>query len=456
MYNIFSLAPKDMQEIYRGTIVNPREGPEWACDVIQDGALVVNEDGRIGVVGKFEDTVGAKISEEAQIIDLGGRIIMPGLVDTHIHLPQYPIIARYGESLLKWLQTYTFPAERDFTPERAAALAPAFFQELLGNGTTTASVFSTINTASTNIAFDAAYKAGIRAIIGKVMMDQNSPDYLTEDPDVSLEESLELFRRWNDVDDRLHYAFTPRFAPTCSRELMEATAQTASEVGAYIQTHLSENLGELAWVKELFPWAKDYTDVYEQTGLLGPKTILAHGIYLSRRELKVLKRLGCSIAHCPTSNFFLKSGLFPMDEVKENGIPIGLATDVGGGHSMSMFQAMRDAISMQTALSDRFNRRHRKALGDIQPENVIYLATQGGANALGMGQNIGSLQSGKKADFIVLDMHRVIPDNPRAGLGVAEDKAGLLSQIVFQADRSVIDTTVVNGKVVYQRDTHRS
>jgi guanine deaminase len=428
-----------MREIYHAaTIINPQA--DLSCNVIEDGALVV-ENGLITSVGKYND-----LDDKTNTIELGQNIIMPGMVDTHVHLPQYPIIARYGYTLLEWLNKFTFPAERQFTPERASALAPVFFRELKRNGTTTAAVYSTVNKESTDIAFQEAEKAGIRAIIGKVMMNQNSPDYLIETTDNSLQDSIDLCQKWNgQANGKLMFAFTPRFAPTCSKELMEKTAIAAKQYGAYIQTHLSENEGEIEWVKQLFPWAANYTDVYDNVGLLGPKTILGHGIYLSPQELQVLEERGCSIAHCPVSNLDLQSGLFPMGEVHDAGVPIGLATDVGGGHNISMFRVMEKAIDMQTALSFSEPKKAKK----ITPENAISMATLGGAKALGLDRQIGNFEQGKKADFVVMNMGRVISENSAAGLGLAKGK-DLLSQIVFQADDRVIDRTVVDGVTVYQ------
>lgn len=410
-------------------------------------ALVVDEKGKIVKVGDY--TLLANEYPEAETTDLSGKLIVPGFVDAHVHLPQYPAIGLYGAGLLDWLNAYVFPAERDFTPEAADTLAPIFFDRLLANGVTTAAIYSSVGSDSTWKIFEWAEKKGLRAIIGKVMMDRNAPDYLLEDTRSSLVASQELCDHWHGRDGgRLLYAYTPRFAPSCSRELMEAVSGLARERGAYVQTHLSENSDEIEWVRQLFPESRNYTDVYARAGLLGPKTLLAHAIHIDQEEQRTLLAAEACLVHCPTSNLFLKSGLMPLAELVEMGQKVGLGSDVGGGPTLSPFSIMQAAIYVHNA--------RRLLLGnggfDVTPGLVLYLATLGGARALGLGRTTGSLEPGKDADFVVLDVSspdRAWPDRGEGELGE------LLSRLVFLSDDRNVEQTYVRGRLCYERQTTR-
>jgi guanine deaminase len=325
----------------------------------------------------------------AQFTDLGTRTIVPGFIDTHVHLPQFPIMGIGTGELLDWLRNYTYPEEARFAdPEHAAEVARQFFDALLANGTTTAAIYSSVHEIATDIAFSTAAGKGIRAFIGKVMMDRNVTDALLEGTEGSIAASVRLFEKWDGAGNgRLRYVFTPRFAGSCSMELMRRVGTIAQERSAFIQSHLSENSGEVAWVRTLFPAAASYTGVYEAAGLLGERSIMGHCIHLSPDEVALLSRSKTRVAFCPYSNRTLHSGTMPYARLRDAGLNIGLGTDVAGGPSLSMIDQMDQA--MQAA--------------NISETEALYLATLGGAKSLGLGDRIGSFEPGKDADFVVVE-----------------------------------------------------
>lgn len=415
-------------EVYRATLINPT--PEGGCRVIRDGGLVVS-DGRIQEMGEFSRIAKSRVRP----FDFRSHLILPGFVDTHVHLPQMGIAGIQAGTLLEWLEKLTFPAEEEFNPEKARTLSPLFFREMIRNGTTTAAVYSSSNAQSTEEAFKAAWDSRMRVIMGNVLMDRNAPKSLLRGQETSIPESDDLFNRWDRAGDgRLHYAYTPRFAIACSEGLMASAGQRARDTGAYVQTHLSENKGEIELVNELFPAAVDYTDVYDKLGLLQAKTILAHCIHLSPRELAAIKKAKCGIAHCPTSNVFLNSGIFPMGEVMKYGIPSGLGSDVGGGPTLSLFEVMRQTIASQRELA---HFKPELAFGGITPENVLFLATLGGARAMSLDTQIGSLDPGKKADFMVLD---------RSVFGSNLTDEALLSRVVYFGNSNAVSRVYIDGQ----------
>jgi guanine deaminase len=325
----------------------------------------------------------------AEFIDLGSRTIVPGFVDTHVHLPQFPIMGISTGELLDWLKNFTYPEEARFAdPDHATEVARQFFDALLANGTTTAAVYSSVHEAATDIAFSTAAGKGIRAFIGKVMMDRNVPDAVREGTEESIAASLRLFEKWDGAGNgRLRYVFTPRFAGSCSMELMRQVGTIAQERGAFIQSHLSENLSEVAWIRTLFPAVPSYAGVYEAAGLLGERSIMGHCIHLSPEEVTLLSRSKTKVAFCPYSNRTLRSGTMPYARLRDAGLNIGLGTDVAGGPSLSMIDQIDQA--MQAA--------------KISEPEALYLATLGGARSLGLGDRIGSFEAGKDADFVVME-----------------------------------------------------
>lgn len=432
--------PKDRKpRAHRGHIISPLPGG-GLLDV-RDGLLFVDEKGRIAYAGPFDEYDGSLPVDSLE--DHGKRLILPGFIDLHIHLPQVTQTARSGEHLLQWLDKYIFPAESRFSDlEHAEKIALWFFDELVRNGTTTAVVFTTIHKRAADCAFAVARRSGIRAVMGKVMMDENAPEELTETASVSLEESFELYEKWHGQDDgRLLYAYTPRFAVTSSRELLAGVGELLEKSpGSFMHTHLSESTGEIEFVARQFPGYRDYVDVYDRHGLLGERSILAHAIHLSDGELKVLADRKSVLAHCPSSNFFLKSGVFQYTRVLNAGIRFGLGSDVAAGPQMSMFGVMKDANYIQP--SDW-----------LTPRELFYRSTLAGAEALGLAERTGSLEQGKEADFIIVD--------PTRRTGIADDileqtTDDILSSMVFLGDDRIVISTFVRGECLFKKnEKHR-
>ena len=459
----------DSVTLYRGRFFNPVTPTR--TDFLSDGLLAVDGAGRIVAFGEADRIVGEYPG--AEVVDLRPALIIPGLIDTHAHLPQYDVVAMEGDELLSWLERYIFPAEARFAEaSHARRVARQFWREMLAHGTTTGVVYATVHQYATNIAFEEAERAGVRAVIGKVMMDRHSPPALLEETERSLRESEELCQTWHGRDGRLFYAFSPRFAPTCSRRLMQAVARLARRYDAYIQTHLAENLDELAWVAQLFPEAAHYTDVYARAGLLGPRTLLAHAIYLSEAEYELLAATNTRLCHCPRSNFFLKSGLMDLARAVERGLRVGLGTDVGAGPSLSLLHEMAaacfaskaryawerfyterlasleaDFAALGEAGRDLFERlKAALELGDtvtvVDPSRALYLATLGGAEVLGMEGHLGSFAVGKEADFVALDVTVL---DPARGHEPDRRPQDLLSQLVYRGDRQAVQGVWVRG-----------
>ncbi|MBU6183334.1 MAG: guanine deaminase [Verrucomicrobia bacterium] len=414
---------------------------------IPDGAILI-ENGRIAARGTFSEI--SKLPAAADAEWLGGPdcAVVPGLIDIHAHIPQYPFVARIEESLLPWLKRYIFPAEKNFRAAEARAFAPFFFESLACNGTTLAVLYAAIHEDSAHECFAAAEASGIRAIIGKVMMDRHS--YGDLEPDkilpVSIEQTRRLIQRWHGAaGGRLEYAVSPRFAVSCSAEMMRAAADLAREHGTWVQTHLSENHLEIETVRALFPEFPDYTSVYEGCGLLGPKTILGHCIHLSPAERAKLRASGSIIAHCPTSNLFLRSGTMPWDTIVEDGIPFGLASDVAGGPELSMWRVMRSALESQIARS--FSTPCRIPF----PAEIFHQSTQGAAEALGKGGQLGTLDPGKEADAVLIDLSEIIPSVEKPLLDPATTAEDLLPLLIHRAGPKSTLATLAAGKKIHLR-----
>lgn len=431
--------------LFRGHFLNPIAEDRYILHT--DGGIVVDGSGIILEVGAYHALQQQYPS--AVTVDCSDRLILPGFIDTHTHLPQLGAVALYGKELLEWLNAYIFPSEREFAPEAADRLCPLFFRSLLAHGVTTAAIYCSVRKDSTHVAFQWAEQTGIRAIIGKVMMDQHAPDLLMETTSQSLQASEEVCRRWHGAaNGRLLYAFTPRFAPTSSRFLMKAVGDLAGQYGAYIQTHIAEHPAELRWVKELFPEAHSYTDLYFGNGLLGPKTLLAHAVYVSPDERRLLADTGTCVSHCPTSNFFLKSGLMPLRELLDTGLHIGFGSDVAGGPTLSPFEIMRSAIYTHTA------RRFLPDFGggDITPATALYMATLGGAKALRLDERTGSLERGKEADFIIVNPQSLSPLPTERWVDLSPE--ALVSRLIFRGDDRVVEQTYVRGALCHDRRSH--
>jgi guanine deaminase len=424
--------------VYRARIFTPVADPfaggvESSHRYFEDGHLAVSGEGRIVSVGNWSD------APEGEIVDLSQKLIAPGFIDTHLHAPQLEMIGSYGGHLLEWLNRYTFPTERKFEdPEHARRVARAFYDELLRNGTLCALIFSTVHREATNIFFEEAERRGFRGIIGKTMMDRNAPDYLLDTPRQSYEDSRALLEKWHGRG-LLRYAITPRFAPTSTPAQLEAAGQLKHEFpDAWVHTHISENRNEVAWVQELFPEAAEYADVYDRYGLLSERTVLAHGVWLTPEELDLLSRRGTRISHCPNSNLFLGSGLFPLHRVLAAGVIVGLGSDIGAGTTPSLFNAMADAYKVQQVQNV-----------SLSPFHLWYLATLGGARALTLDGETGSLEAGKSADFLVLDLSATPLLAMRTGRATSLED--LLAGLIFMGDDRAVERSFIAGQCVSTR-----
>ena len=328
-----------------------------------------------------------------QRIDHAGKLILPGFIDTHVHSPQLDVIASYGTELLDWLNTYTFPAELRYAdPSHAEAGAKLFLDALIAHGTTAAVVFPTVHKVSAEALFGAARERGMRLVTGKVLMDRHAPDGLRDDVEQAERDCVELIERWHGLG-RLAYAVTVRFAPTSTpAQLAMAGRLCAEHDGVYMQTHVAENRAEVRWARDLFPEARSYLDVYARAGLLHARSVLAHGIWLDDEDRAALRASGAQIAHSPSSNLFLGSGLFGWRALEAAGAAVSLASDVGGGTSLSMLRTMADAYKVQALAGER-----------LTAWKALHAATLGAAQALGLDGEIGSLEAGRAADVCIWD-----------------------------------------------------
>lgn len=385
-----------MREAFRASIfhclADPGERDDAAAsEFFEDGLLIV-EDGGVVEAGPASALLES-LSADTHVEDLSGKLIVPGLIDCHVHYPQIDIIASYGEQLLDWLNRYAFPGEMRFADEQYARdVAKIFVDELVSNGTTTALVFATVHAHSADAIFEAAAAKGMRLIAGKVLMDSNCPAELRDDPESAYRDSKTLIERWHGKD-RLGYAITPRFALTSSEAQLEAAGRLAAEYpDVWVHTHLAENHDEVRQIAKLFPWSDSYLAVYERFGLLRERSVFAHCLHLQESECHLMAAKGGAAAHCPTSNMFLGSGLFDLRRLREASIRVGLGTDVGGGTSLSLLKTMREAYKVLHMQNQ-----------PLPPGRAIYLATLGAAEALYLDDRIGNFAAGKEADFVVLD-----------------------------------------------------
>jgi guanine deaminase len=381
---------------HRGEILHFLSDPQvsnndQSWQYFADGLLLI-EDGYVHSCGDAENLL-KNLPANTAITEHKNCLITSGFVDTHIHYPQCEIIAAYGEQLLKWLETYTFPTELKFTdPEYATTIARFFLDQLLSNGTTTALVFGSVHPQSVDAFFTEAQQRNLRMICGKVMMDRHAPDELLDTPETSYTESKQLIEKWHNKD-RLRYAVTPRFAPTSTPEQLAAAGRLLKEFpDVHFQTHLSENKKECQWVHDLFPERKNYLDVYDYYELLGKRSVFAHGIHLDDSEWQRLAETDSALSFCPRSNLFIGSGLFNLHQAYQYNVKVGLGTDVAGGDSFSILQTINEAYKVQQ-LQDQ----------SLSAFQSLYLATLGGAKSLDLDDKIGNFEAGKEADFVVMD-----------------------------------------------------
>jgi guanine deaminase len=415
-------------------------GPDNAPSAAQfiDDALLVVADGRVSAVGEYA-ALAPTLSPGTPVEDWRGKWILPGFVDTHVHYAQTDIIASPGEQLLEWLERYTFPEEGRFHDAgHATEVAGFFLDELLRNGTTTAMVFPTVHKASVDALFAAAEARGMRLITGKCLMDRHAPDFLRDTPESGDADSRELIDRWHGKG-RLAYAVTPRFAATSSeRQLALAGRLYAERDDLYVQSHVAENRAEVRWIAELFPSARSYLDVYDRYGLVGPRAVYAHCIWLDEADRTRMAASGAAASFCPTSNLFLGSGLFDRAAARRHGMHVTLGSDVGGGTSFSMFRTMHEAYKV-VQLSGQ-------SLGVL---DAFHLATLGAARALALDDRIGNLAMGKEADFVVIDP-AATPLLARR-FARARDLAERLFVLMMLADDRAVAATYVLGRRAHTR-----
>ncbi|MCA3556501.1 guanine deaminase [Aestuariivirga sp.] len=403
------------------------------------GAVAVGDDGAILWAGPR--ALLPRGFAQAEADDYGEMIVMPGFIDAHIHFPQYRMLAAPGKDLLDWLTRFTFPEESRYADAaHAQAAAKIFLQRLFAHGTTSALAFCSVHKTCADALFAAAQDAGMALVTGKTMMDRNAIPAVEDTPETGARETVALYEKWHGRD-RLRYAVTPRFAITSSDAQLKVSGELlASLPGALMQTHLSESPREIAFVKELFPWSKDYTDVYDRFGLLGERSLFAHGIHLSERECGRLSESGSTVVHCPTSNTFLGSGLMSMPRLSERGRPVhlGVATDVGGGVSYSMLATLGEAYKVQM-----LNGYKPSALG------LFHMATRGNAGRLKIAHETGALEQGKFADIVVLDPQATPVLASRHALSSSLEDV-LFSLMILGDDRAV-KATYVKGRKVHGR-----
>ncbi|MGB3492139.1 MAG: guanine deaminase [Elainellaceae cyanobacterium] len=441
-----SLSSQPSLKAIRGSFLDFVDDPFYMPEIdsvryLADGLLVL-ESGKIKAFGAY-DALQAEYGH-IPVTAYPDRLIMPGFIDTHIHYPQTEIIAAYGEQLLTWLNQYVFPTEAKFADKPyAREVAEIFLDQLLSNGTTTALVFTSVFPQSVDAFFEAADRRNLCMIAGKVMMDRHAPDSVCDTAESSYEETKALIQTWH-KKGRLRYAVTPRFAITSSDRQLQLAGQLLQEFpDVYLHTHLSENVDEVAWVKQLFPDCDGYLDTYDQAGLVTSRSVFAHGVQLTDAEFQRLSEAEAAIAFCPTSNLFLGSGLFKLEQAKstEHPVKVGLGTDVGAGTSFSLLQTANEAYKVAQL-------RNQK----LSPFKALFLATLGGAKALCLDQMLGNFDVGKDADFIVL--------NPRATplMAVRNDAATPVSleqladqtfALMMMGDDRAVEATYILAEVAY-------
>ncbi|MDR9394459.1 MAG: guanine deaminase [Roseovarius sp.] len=411
---------------------SPFDGPPDSAARL-DGAVLLR-DGRVAATGERAEM--RRLAPHAPIRDMGDALVTAGFIDAHAHYPQTAIIASWGKRLIDWLETYTFPEETRFAdPAHAARIAARYFDLTLAAGTTTVASFCTIHPESVGAFFTEARHRGLRALAGKTSMDRNAPAGLLDIAQSAYDDGKRLIARWHGAG-RLAYVITPRFAPTSTPAQLDALGQLwAEHPDCLMQTHLSEQVEEIDWVKSLFPAARDYLDVYESHGLLGARGLYGHAIHLEPRERDRLRETGAALVHCPTSNTFIGSGLFDMGARQAEGQRVALATDTGGGSSFSMLRTMAAAYEIGQLSGT-----------PLHPAQLYWLATTGGAQALHMDHLIGNVAPGMEADLIALDLAATPAIAQRAAR--ADDIWQALFPTIMMGDDRAVRAVWIGGSEV--------
>ncbi|WP_193176693.1 guanine deaminase [Oricola nitratireducens] len=428
-------------QLHRGRLLWFEREPEGADDTeafhyIEDGAIAV-AGGRIAWSGDWSDLPAAYRGRD--VVDHRPHLIVPGFIDCHIHFPQGQVVASYAGSLLEWLNTYTFVEEQKYgDPEHSERMAGRFLDMLLAHGTTTAVAYGSVHKGSVDALLGAALKRDMRMVAGKVMMDRNAPEPLTDTPQSGYDDAKALIGQWHGKG-RVEVAVTPRFALTSTEAQMEMAGALAQEhPDCLMQTHLSENHREIETVAQLFPWSKDYTDIYDHYGLLGPKSLFGHCIHQNEREIARMSESGSVAVFCPTSNLFLGSGLFSLDKMRSvtPNVRHAIATDIGGGTSWSMLRTLDEGYKVLNLQGQRYH-----------PLRSFFQATLGNAGAIGMSDRIGKLATGYEADFIVLD------SKASPAMALRAETVSTLSEELFlmqtMGDDRTVAASIVSGVTVH-------
>ena len=430
-----------MIQVFRSSILHfpqPTQEPDKEFEYFADGFLVTRN-GEILAVGPY-----SQLPEEfnaTPITNYSGKLIVPGLIDSHLHFPQTEMIASFGEQLLEWLQNYTFPTEAKFANEHyASAMADVFLSLLIANGTTTALVYSTVHKHAAAALFASAAKIDMRLIVGKVCMDRNCPDSLKDTPQSAQRDSADLIDAWHG-HKRLMYAITPRFAPTSSPAQFAALGELAQQYpDVFIQTHLSENKHEIAWVKQLYPQFSNYLAVYDHYNMVRERSIFGHCLHLDSDEWLVMQERNATVAFCPSSNLFLGSGLFDLEQAAKHNVPVTLATDVGAGTSFNMLRTLGEAYKVCQLNHTR-----------LSPLQGLYMMTMGSAIALNLEDCIGNLNPHTEADFVVLDPEFNELAKLRTNGRDFTDPKDLIFALSILGDERAIHATYVAGKNLYKK-----
>ena len=425
-------------KILKGTILSFKKNPffnniEESVNIIENGGILIKN----GIIAEVDNFLTIKKKNPlAKTYDYGRHLITAGFIDCHMHYPQTGIISSFGKRLIDWLNDYTFPEEKKFIdPEYASKIASLTLNLCLQNGTTTVSSFCTSSPTSVNKFFEEANKREMCVVAGKTCMNRNAPDYLLDTVNSSYDESKKLIEKWHKTN-RLVYTISPRFAPTSTPEQLECLGNLWSEFpDCLMQTHLSEQEEEIHWVKNLFPNATNYLNVYEQFDLVRENSIFGHCIHLSDKELDILQERNSSVAHCPTSNLFIGSGIFNLRSFNEKKIKVGLATDTGGGTFFSMLKTMSETYKISQL--SQFS---------IHPAQLLWLATMGSSTALNLQKEIGNIEKNYFADLNVIDLSSTQEIDQR------KSRANNIWEAIFptliMGDDRAIKSTWVNGNEI--------
>jgi guanine deaminase len=422
-----------MKTILRSNFLNPVNHDK--CDLMSDYYLTIDEQGKITSLEPYSDKL---VSDNDRFIDLSNCVITPGFIDLHSHLPQFSAIGIGKGTLLSWLSNYIIPLESKFVDEQFAyEQSVLFFNEALSFGTTTIITYCSIHRNATSIAFETASDLGIRAFIGNSLIDlPNELGYFLplETIKSDIEYLLKKYHRTN--SEKLNYIVTPRYAGSCTTELMSFCANIAKSEELFIQTHLAENKSELELMKKLHPEFDNYTEIYNKMGLLTDKTLLAHCIYLNQVELSLIRNTGSIVCHCPSSNRYLSSGIMPLVDYQKLGLKIGLGTDVGAGYSLSMLNEAKEAI--ETSKSYEISKDENG--NEISATYAFYLSTKGAAENLNMTDKVGSFQKGLDADLAIFEL-----DSKQ----VSQDAEDILRTLIYKKFNQTAKAVLIAGECVF-------